>query len=1078
MNKWLATGFIAVFNCIAIGQSEMYFEAVSQDHSGIKFTNTLNETIDLNYLNFQYMYNGGGVAIGDINNDGLPDIYFTGNQVSDKLYLNKGNMVFQDITKKALDNKVDEGWHTGVTMADVNQDGWLDIYVSRSGSEKMGDLKSNLLYINKGNKTFDEQSEKYGVNTARATNQSAFFDMDNDGDLDLYVMNRPYPVGERVESVNMNEFPYSDQLYENQGGVFVDISAKAGIKNFGFGLGISISDFNEDGFQDIYISNDYIGQDYMYINQKNKTFREEIKLRTKHIEYNGMGSDVADIDNDGHVDFMVVDMAVDDHIKSKKNMAGMNRFDFWKSVEFGNQLEYMFNALQLNNGNGTFSDIALLSGVAKTDWSWGPLIADFDNDGFKDIIITNGFKREVRDNDYLKKLESLDYKAEDFQEVLEMAAETKVANYFFKNTGQYKFEDVTSSWKMDVPINSNGAAYADLDLDGDLDLVVNNMDTTSYILENKLKSKNHYLKIDIDKGYEGAKIYALADGRVYYHECQMTRGFQSSVDKIIHIGLGKIQTIDQLQIVFSNGKSVIKENVKAGQTLKISSTEATENERILLHKSSPVFVNNVPFSYKHQEFVIDDFSREVLLPHKMSQLGPLMSSGDVNGDGLTDFFISGSRKFAGALFMQLPNGKFDIRHGPWEVEKEKEDLGSLLFDCDNDGDLDLYIVSGSNEYHWDTQNPNEIAYNENLQDGLYINDGKAVFTNETYVRLPKMINSGQSVVAADYDNDGDLDLFVGGRQIPGKYPYAPNSYLLENGKGKFKDVTDNSPDLKTPGMITDAEFVDIDGDTDLDLICVGEWMPISVFINEDNKFINKTKEYGLANTVGWWMSIASEDLNSDGKPDFVIGNIGQNNKFHPSENKPLEIYVNDFDENGTLDIVLGKHTYGSCYPVRGRECSSEQMPFLKDKFPNYDSFANADLVKIYGDNKLNQSLHLTASNFSSCILMSSTKGYKLSELPVEAQFGPINQILLYDFNQDNHLDILTVGNNYVTEVETERYDASRGCLLIGNGKGEFTPLKPSESGFMVTSDARDMIIVDNAVIVSSNNDYLKKFVFK
>ncbi|MBN4072553.1 VCBS repeat-containing protein [Crocinitomix catalasitica] len=1049
--------------------TDMSFEVLSEEVTGISFLNTLTERDTFNYINFQYMYNGGGVALGDINNDGLCDIYFTGNQVSDKLYLNQGGMKFKDITKEAIGEELaKEGWHTGVTMADVNNDGYLDIYVSRSGLETFSeDMKRNLLYINNQDNTFSEKGKEYGIAVSRSTNQAAFFDMDNDGDLDLYVMNRPYPDF-NCKYTDRSNFPYSDNLFENVDGKYIDISKEAGIQNDTYGLGIAISDINNDGLQDILIANDYVAPDFLYINQGDNTFVNELNLRIGHICNFSMGNDIADFNNDGLVDIMSVDMVSEDHVLSKKTMAGMEPDKFWEAVANGSHYQYMFNTMQLNNGDGTFSEMAQLAGVSKTDWSWAPLFADFDNDGLKDLFISNGYRRDLRDRDYNKYIDEIQYDHTDFEDILSLTTSTKIENYFFKNMGDLKFKKVMTDWSMDVDVNSNGASYADLDNDGDLDMVVNNMEDVSAILENKLKSGNHYLQVKCDRNYDGLKVTVKANGQIFYQELHMTRGFQSSVGKVLHFGLGEVTKIDEVEVIFNDSKVYSQKDVAVDQLLEIKYEMAKMPSGVVKQKPR-MFTEEKILNHWHQELVVNDFAFEILLPHKMSQLGPFLSEGDVNGDQLKDFYVSGSRNFSGTLYLQTKDGKFIAKAGPWNKESSREEMGSLMFDADNDGDLDLYVVNGSNEHRYDSPL---------LQDQLYVNDGKGNFTNETSSRLPLMITSGLRVTAGDYDQDGDQDLFIGGRQIPGFYPFAPRSFLLRNDGGIFVEVTRGSLDLVAPGLITESVFDDFDQDGDLDLICVGEWMPITFFENDQGKFTNVTKKYNLDNSVGWWMSIEVGDFNGDGKNDYLLGNIGENNKFHPSEKHPLEIYVSDFDKTGTYDIVLAHHQKGTCFPVRGRQCTSEQMPFIQSKFPSYDDFATAGIEEIYGKTNLDSALHISATNFSSSVLLSTDSGFVFSRLPSFAQLGPLNSSIIFDMNNDGFLDILSIGNNYLAEVETMRYDGGRGAVLLGDGQGGFSALAPQESGFLVRNDARDIIRLGDLFVISSNLSPLKIFRYK
>jgi enediyne biosynthesis protein E4 len=1060
---------------------EMGFTTLTTAETGIDFTNRITETDSFNFFNYEYIYNGGGVATGDINNDGLADIYFTGNQVPDKLYLNKGDMKFEDITAQAIGPKSSEGWRTGVVMVDINNDGWLDLYVSRSGKPTDKNLLANLLFVNNGDLTFTEKGAEYGVDVRRPTTQSAFFDYDNDGDLDLYVMNLPYNQSntneqsksvQEVEAIARKGSEFSDVLLKNENGSYVDVSKEAGITNHAFGLGLAISDIDRDGYKDIYVSNDYMAPDYMYMNNGDGTFSEQIKSRTGHISSFSMGNDITDFNNDGWPDILTVDMVSEDHIRSKKNMGGMSTKKFWDVVNVGYHYQYMFNALQLNNGNGTFSDIAQLAGIAKTDWSWAPLFADFDNDGFNDLFITNGYRRDSRDNDYNLKMQERQGKVSGFQEALELMPATKIENYIFRNNGDLTFAKKTEEWRINQPVNSNGAAYSDLDNDGDLDLVLNNMDEVSFVLRNDLQSQDHFIKLKItgpekNRMAVGATVTIRCGGTSYYRELFVERGYQSSVDPVLHFGLGKVAEIDELTVNFMDGKGIRVNKVKTDQLLELNYSDAVAMN-FTVELSSTLFeeLTDEPLKHVHQERFVNDFQNEILLPHKMSQLGPFMSKGDVNGDQLEDIYISGSRGFAGSLYLQSADGNFTPKAGPWAAEKEKEELGSVMFDADGDKDLDLYITSGSNEYTYDSKE---------MKDRLFINDGAGNFVNETAKRLPEMMTSGQRVAVGDYDQDGDADLFVGGRQTPGFYPFAPRSYLLRNNNGVFEEVTPQSPDLMGPGMITESLFDDFDGDGDPDLICVGEWMPVSFFENSGGVFKNVTKKYGLGQSVGWWMSISAADFNGDGKNDYVLGNVGENNKFHPSADKPLEIYCHDFDASGSYDIVLGKYQDGICYPVRGRQCSSEQMPFIQQKFPTYSEFAVANLEKIYGKENLDKALHYSAHEFASCVLLSNGTGFNLKHLPVLSQFGPLNKTLTGDFNNDGHVDILGAGNNFGAEVETIRYDGGRGVLLIGDGNGNFNPFSPLESGFLVTSDAKDMVMIGNLVFVSSNHAPVKAF---
>ncbi|WP_066756516.1 VCBS repeat-containing protein [Crocinitomix algicola] len=1053
---------------------EMSFEQVSPSHSGIDFINSIQENDEFNYYKYEDIYSGGGVATGDVNNDGLIDIYFTGNHVSDKLYLNQGEMVFEDVTDKAFDYDLAKGWHTAVNMVDINADGWLDIFVCRSGKLNQRALFSNLLFINNQDGTFTEQAEAYGLALKKRTMNAAFFDYDNDGDLDLYMLNHPHQYeeglfsGQELRSLK-TVGPDADMFLENQNGLFVDVSEKVGVRNNMYGLGIGVADIDGNGYLDVYVSNDYEDPDLLYMNNGDGTFTEEAKKRFKHFSNFSMGNDIADINNDGFLDVVTLDMAAEDHVRSKRNMGGMSTSYFWQIVDVGFHYQFMFNCLQLNNGNGTFSDIGQMAGISKTDWSWAPLIADFDNDGFKDLFVTNGFKRDVRDNDYnnqyFKKKQSGGI--EDLQQELALIPATKIENYMFRNNGNLTFEKATKDWGLDVPINSNGAAYADLDNDGDLDLIVNNMEEESLIFENKLQgNSNNYLRVKID-GYKdnslglGTKVWVYTDDGRLYQEFQISRGFISSVEPYLHFGLGDSK-VNKVVAKWLDGTVVEVSHPKPNSILNLKYQQGkiksiTQSKHEMLFKD----ITDSLLSHKHVEVPFNDFETEVLLPNKLSQAGPFITKGDVNGDGLEDIYISAPKGEKGRMLVQTNRG-FVEKNGPWQKEVEREEMDALFFDADNDGDLDLYVVSGGNEYYFDSPF---------LVDQLYINDGKGNFKNESK-RLPQIPIGGQTVAAADYDQDGDLDLFVGGRQVPGYYPYVPKSYLFKNEDGRFIDVTGSSPDVQGAGLVTDALFDDFDQDGDPDLIIVGEWMPISFYENNQGAFSNVTALYNSTQSVGWWYSIDKGDLNNDGKSDFVVGNLGENNKFHPTVEKPLEVYCHDFDGNGTNDIVLAKYQDKTCYPVRGRQCSSEQMPFIQKKFPTYSEFAAADLNKIYGEANLDKALHFTATSFSSVVLVSKNGKFEEKHLATECQMAPINRSVFADVNDDGNIDVITAGNNYAAEVETIRYDAGRGTVLLGDGSGGLKALAPTESGFFDNNDVKDMELVkmpNQTIVITVSN---------
>lgn len=1038
---------------------QQLFTPLTSKITGIDFSNTLSETEAFNYFHFDYFYNGGGVAVGDINNDGLQDIFFVGNQVQNQLYLNQGGLKFQNISKSSGVEIENKGWHTGVSMIDINADGWLDIYVCRSGSADEKEDMSNLLYINQKNNTFKELAKEYGLNDKRRSVQAAFLDYDRDGDLDVFVINHIKNHSHLTK--NIQPELTSNTLYRNDKGKFIDVSYEAEIGEHGFSIGVCVSDLNNDGWADIYVANDFMLSDFMYINQKDGTFKNEVKKRTGHIPTYSMGVDAADINNDLLPDIYVADMASEDHVRSKANMGSMNTKAFWDLIKMGEHYQFMFNCLQLNSSVGIFREIAQLAGVAKTDWSWAPLIADFDNDGWKDIFVSNGIYRDVRNNDYLiefsKKYEDGN---EPFNALEELAKipQNGVKNYIFKNNGDLTFSKKMADWGFDFPVNSNGAAYADLDNDGDLDLVLNNSNDEALIMENK-SSSTKYLTVSIEETELnrfgiGAKVHVITTSGEQIQEVYTTRGFQSSVPPICHFGIPENDSILKVNVIWNDQTISNFTNIPFNKKIILSKglkTNVLEKKKI-----EPLLVEVKEVQFKHQETLYNDFDFEVLLPHKMSQLGPFISKGDVNKDGLEDFYIGGATGQSGALYLQTKIGFELSANQPWEKETKNEELGSVFIDFDNDGDLDLYIVKGSNE-----------VLSE--QDILYVNDGAGHFSFSENA-LPKTA-SGQRVKSFDYDNDGWIDLFVPGRQVAGNYPRSPKSSIFRNEKGDFRDVTKEvAPEFEYIGMVTDLSFFDYDNDGDQDLILVGEWMGITFFNFHKGKFTIDTNAVDLKSTIGWWNTIYPFDFDQDGKIELLVGNIGANNKYHPSQENPLHVYHADFDENGSNDIVLAKHQKEAFYPVRGRQCSSQQMPNILDKFPTYNQYAIAELTDIYSVNKLDKALHIEAREFRSGYLKNNNGKWEFHPFENKLQIGPINAFVEFDVDGDKKNELIIAGNKYEAEVETARYDSNFGDVLKFTKNG-YEILNPITTGLLLNYNVKDIEVVGDYIIVGCNDDH-------
>ncbi|MBB1283475.1 VCBS repeat-containing protein [Flavisolibacter sp. BT320] len=1052
---------------VAIRSQAQLFRPLAAEQSGIRFSNDINETENLNVLAYEYFYNGGGVAAGDINGDGLEDLYFTANMKPNKLFLNLGAMKFKDITKDAGVEGRAHAWKTGVTMADVNGDGLLDIYVCYSG-KVIDDLRRNQLFINKGNGKFAEEAAQFGLDDKSYSTQAAFFDYDNDGDLDMFLLNHSTKKIDNMELARFRNEVDSlagNKLYENQNNRFVDVSAKAGIRRnpLTFGLGIAIADIDKDSWQDVYVSNDYNEQDYLYINNRNGTFREESQQCLSHLSHFSMGVDIADFNNDALPDILTLDMLPEDNRRQKLLQLQENYESFQLMQSQGLHRQYMRNMLHLNNGDGSFSEIAQAAGVSNTDWSWTPLFADFDNDGYKDLFVTNGYLRDYTNKDFLrywgdyKIKKAMDREPTKLMDLVTAMPSTTLYNYIFKNNRDLTFSNQKTEWGMTDPGISSGAVFVDLDNDGDLDLVVNRINKEAGIYWNRQQEEKKKsflsLRLRYKKGNAnavGAKLYVYSNGSIQYGEVNANRGYLSSLPLAAHFGLGEAATVDSVKIIWPDNTVQNLTKVSANQFLTVDySSPAREGANPVAAKT--VFSKAKPLiDYSNESFSENDFKRQPLMLFMYSKTGPVMAKADVDKDGLEDLFVSGDKTAAGKIYRQQKGGSFVAINGLAIGDENSSATSAATFaDVDNDGFVDLYVAKGG----YSLFEPNTVA----LQDELYRNDGKGNFVLYKEA-LPDVSASAKSCVrAADYDNDGDIDFFVGGRVVPGRYPMTPVSYLLNNdGNGKFTVV---NTVFSQVGMITDAVWYDLNGDGRKDLVVCGEFMPVTVFINTANGFIDKTTEYFPAPDSGLWFSLAIADVNSDGKPDIVAGNVGRNTQIHFSTKEPVELYFADFDGNGSIDPFLNCYVQGTSFPFVSRDELNGQIYAMRKKFRSYNDYSNASMTSIFTPDEMAKAGKLIATEGNTVCYLNHNGRFEKTILPLQAQFSVVTNITVDDFDKDGKQDILLLGNRSDNRLKIGSIAANYGCLLTGDGNGRFTYLPQTASGLSVKGDVKSAEVI-------------------